>query len=270
MFIYSLHNLLNQWNEHTLIFTGLCHHEGRSKNKSGHTKYWHGLSKAAFEGGGWEPLWVGALFMILVLIRRWRLSTACGLVCHINKSISAAGSCPQRQQTAWKVDQTAVTHCYSKLHQSCPHSHRSRHRNDCWPHSAGCSRAWNPSDSSCWLNTMKFINVLEMVERLRLFPGKTDTGCFLTVIFSRLLNWFSTFILEYALVSYHSIASSHLIYPCSGLNHHRLAGSWCIRRSHTQTQCGCCRRSFLLQKTMRAINRGCCNLKLWLSTVHKL
>lgn len=152
----------------------------KTKNKSGHTKYWHGISKAAFEGGGWELLWIGALFMILVLIRQWRLSTACGLAYHINKSISAAGSCPQRQQTAWKVDQTAVTHCYSKLHQSCPHSHRSRHRNDCWPHSAGCSRAWNPSDSSCWLNTMKFKNVLETVECLRLFPGKTDKvkGCF--------------------------------------------------------------------------------------------
>lgn len=37
------------------------------------------------------------LFVILVLIRGWRLSAARGLACHINMSISVARSCPWRQ-----------------------------------------------------------------------------------------------------------------------------------------------------------------------------
>lgn len=63
----------------------------------------------------------------------------------------------------------AATHCYSKLRRSCPRSHRSRHRNDCWPHTVGCSRAWNPSDSSCWLNTEGCRGVLGSVKYLLLF-----------------------------------------------------------------------------------------------------
>lgn len=58
-------------------------------------------------------------------------------------------------------DQTAVTHCYRKLHQNDPHSHRSRRRSDCWPHTVGCNRAWNPSDSSCCLNTVTCMNMLK-------------------------------------------------------------------------------------------------------------
>lgn len=74
-----------------------------------------------------------------------------------------------RGRTAWAVDQMAATHCYSKLHRSCPRSHRSRRRNDCWPHTVGCSRAWNPSDSSCWLNTEGCRGVLGAVKYSLLF-----------------------------------------------------------------------------------------------------
>ena len=66
----------------------------------------------------------------------------------------------------WTGDQTAVTHYYRKLHLSYPHSHRSRHRNDCWPHTVDCSRAWNPFDSSCCLKRFKYIIMLEFTEYL--------------------------------------------------------------------------------------------------------
>lgn len=147
-----------------------------------------------------------------------------------------------RGRIAWMVDQTAMTHCYSKLHQSCPHSHRSRHRNDRLPHIAGCSRAQNPFGSPCWLKTVKFRNILEKNQMLKVkkmvyFNIQLECDC--KVLWK---------------VSYHSIASFHLIYPCSGLFHHRLAGNLCTRHCHTQIQCGCYRRSFLLQKMTVTLN----------------
>lgn len=122
--------------------------------------------------------------MILVFIRQWRLGTACGLACHINIGITVAGSCPQRQDSL-NSRSTAMTHCYSKLHQSCPHSHRSRHRKDCWPHTVGCSRAWNPSDSSCWLHTVKFINVLD---KATFYSQKCQTCLLWTIISARTIT----------------------------------------------------------------------------------